>query len=99
MGYIIENQEVNSYYGRCITRQTQLMTATINLRDYFIALGDTKTIADSKVTDLSTELASSLYAYVLGNNNPITNGINNSMLPFMDAETKEFTINELIYPQ
>lgn len=97
MGYIIENQDVNAYYGRCISRQTKLMTATINFIGYFMSLGDDKPTAEEKVTNLSTEVSPSLYAYVLGNNVPLINGINNSSLPFMDANAKQFLIDELNY--
>lgn len=90
-----DNENVNYYISRCYNREFTLNSATMNFIDYFINLGDDKNTAETKVTDLSTEVAAYLYAYVLGNKIPLINAINNSTLPFMDVDAKTFLINEL----
>lgn len=90
-----EDDTVNLYCGRCDLRQLQLLTATMNFVEYFINLGDDQPTAESKVSQVSTECASFLYAYVLGNKAPLLESINNSTLPFMDAPAKQFLIDAL----
>lgn len=90
-----DNDEVVFYGARCDLRETKIMTATMSFVNYFIGLGDDKELAESKVTQVSTEVASYLYAYVLGNKIPLIDGINNSTLPFMDANAKAELISYL----
>lgn len=93
---IIETVEVySSYESRCSIRNKRLYNATMDFVKYFIDLGDDKPTAEAKVSELSTEVAAYLYAYVLGNKTPLVNGINNSSLPFMDAAAKQKLINDL----
>lgn len=95
MPYIIEDPTTNAYYSRCIARQTQLMEATMKFVEYFEALGDDKPTAEQKVSEVSTEVAVYLYAYVLGNKTPLLNMINASVLPFMDQAAKTYLIEQL----
>lgn len=91
----IDRQDIPAYAERCNTRQDTLIIATMNFVQYFIGLGDDKPTAESKVSQLSTEVASYLYAYVLGNKQPLIDGITNSNLPFMDAAAKQKLISDL----
>lgn len=91
----IDRQDIPAYAERCTQRQDQLIIATMNFVQYFIGLGDDKPMADWKVSTLSTEVAAYLYAYVLGNKQPLIDGINASMLPFMDANAKAELIGNL----
>lgn len=84
-----------AYNARCNARQFKLLNATMNFVEYFISLGDDKTTAETKVSEVSTEVAEYLYAYVLGNKAPLINGIHTSTLPFMDAAAKDSLINDL----
>ena len=95
MPYFIEDQTTNAYNSRCLVRQTQLMQATMDFVQYFMNLGDDKPTADQKVSDVSTEVAIYLYAYVLGNKTPLLDMINASVLPFMDQTAKDFLIQQL----
>lgn len=91
----IDRQDIPAYADRCSKRQDQLITATMNFVQYFIGLGDDKSIAETKVSELSTEVAAYLYAYVLGNKVPLINSIHTSTLPFMDEAAKNSLINDL----
>jgi hypothetical protein len=88
-------REYSDYSQRCDLRQKTIYISTMNFVDYFIALGDDKPTADSKVSELSTEVATYLYAYVLGNISPLIDSINSSTLPFMDSAAKTFLITSL----
>jgi hypothetical protein len=61
----------------------------------FMAKGDEKSVAEQKVSDISTEISAFLYVYTLGNKQPLINSINGSVLPFMDAEAKAALIGFL----
>lgn len=91
----IDRQDIPAYADRCSKRQDQLIIATMNFVQYFIGLGDDQSTAETKVSQLSTEVAAYLYAYVLGNKTPLINGINNSSLSFMDQAAKDYLINQL----
>ena len=93
--YTTEEREYAAYDGRCEKRQKTLYIATMNFVKYFMELGDTQTTAESKVSQVSTESASYLYAYVLGNKDPLIASINNSTLSFMDDEAKSKLIGDL----
>lgn len=88
-------REYSDYSQRCDFRQKTIYIATMNFVDYFIELGDDKPTAESKVSQLSTEVATFLYAFVLGNKNPLIDYINSSTLPFMDADAKNKIISDL----
>lgn len=92
---ILPDDIANSYSMRCGSRENILIQATMNFVQYFIALGDDKPTAESKVSGLSTEVAAYLYAYVLGNKQPLLDSINNSTLPYMDSAAKEYLITQL----
>jgi hypothetical protein len=92
---IFDNRNYAEYDGRCSTRQGQLMIATMNFVQYFVDLGDDKPTAEAKVSQVSTETAAYLYAYVLGNKTPLIDNINLSTLPFMDAAAKAKLIGDL----
>ena len=83
------------YYKRSSFREVTLMKATMEFVLYFISLGDSKEVADDKVSQISTEVAALLYVYTLGNVQPLFNGINASTLPFMTAEAKAKLIGDL----
>lgn len=94
-----------SYYQRCDDREITLMTATMNFVGYFILLdnsGDNdptkKTNAEIKVAQVSTEVAPYLYAYRLGNKQPLIDAINNidiAVMPFMNASAKSKLTTDL----
>jgi hypothetical protein len=96
MIYLIDRQDIHEYSKRCNYRQSVLIESTANFILYFIELGDSKEEAEFKVTQLSTECASYLYAYVLGNTNSLINCINESKLPFMDSYAKEKITTDLL---
>jgi hypothetical protein len=83
------------YMNRVREREFTLGKATMNFVGYFMGLGDDQATAEQKVTDLSTEVASLLYVYTLGNVQPLIDAINASALPFMDAAAKAFLVGEL----
>lgn len=85
----------SSYESRCYARNKILSVATMNFVQYFVDSGDDKPTAESKVSQISTEVAAYLYAYVLGNKQPLIDGINNSALPFMDAAAKAKLVGDL----
>jgi len=91
----IDRQDIPAYADRCDKRQDQLIIATMNFVQYFIGLGDDKPTAETKVSELSTEVAAYLYAYVLGNKIPLINGVNSSALPFMDQAAKDYLTTQL----
>jgi len=91
----IDRQDIPAYADRCDKRQDQLIIATMNFVQYFIGLGDDQSTAEWKVSTLSTEVATFLYAYVLGNKQPIIDSINASMLPFMDQAAKDYLTSQL----
>lgn len=91
----IDRLDIPAYAERCNQRQDILITATMNFVKYFMDLGDDKPTADAKVSELSTEIAAYLYAYVLGNKIPLIDSINLSALPFMDPAAKDYLINQL----
>jgi hypothetical protein len=92
---IFTDRTYAGYQQRCEDRQSQLYTATMNFVQYFMNLGDDQATADGKVSELSTEIAAYLYAYVLGNKQPIIDGVNASTLPFMNQAAKDSLINDL----
>ena len=86
------------YIGRSKGREKHLHRSTLEMVGYFMqTLGDSEEDANAKVTELSTELAPALFPYVLGNKQPLLDGINASALPYMDANAKVFIINSLNY--
>lgn len=91
-----ENPIVDAYMTRNMSREIMLNTATMNFIQYFIDLGDDPVTAEAKVTELSSEVAAYLYAYVLGNKLPLIDGIALSTLPFMDQAAKDYLISQLI---
>lgn len=91
----IDRQDIPAYAARCSQRQDVLIEATMNFVKYFVDLGDDQGTAETKVSELSTEVAAYLYAYVLGNKLPLLGGINASTLTFMDAAAKTYLIEQL----
>lgn len=85
-----------TYKERNIQRETLLNEATMALVKHFMGLGDTKTIADQKVSQLSTEVALYIYPYVLGNME-LVQQIEASELSFMDDAAKAVVTNILDY--
>jgi hypothetical protein len=97
MSSILKDDDVTlAYSSRCSARQFQLMMSTMNFVEYFVKLGDDQSTAEAKVTEVSTEVAAYLYAYVLGNKQPLIDGIDSSTLPFMDANAKSQLIQDLL---
>jgi hypothetical protein len=84
------------YSERNLQRQTLMENATMALVAHFMGLGDDKTTADDKVTQLSTEVAVWIYPYVLGNMKLIEE-VNASQLSFMDAAAKAVIVDILDY--
>lgn len=84
-----------SYAERNAMRQTKMNEATMAFVQYFVDLGDDLPTAESKVAQLSTEVAAYLYPYVLGNTQPLIDGINASTLPHMDQAAKDKIIGDL----
>ena len=79
------------YDVRSSLREKKLMKATIDFVGYFMSLGGDKLTADTKVSQVSTEISQYLYVYTLGNSAPLISSINNIdelVYPFMDAAAK-----------
>lgn len=85
---------LGTYEERNLMRVTKLNQSTLALIAYFMGLGDDQLTAETKATDLSTEVAAYLYAYTLGNMALLAQ-IDASALPYMDAAAKAFLINAL----
>jgi len=93
------------YDKRCDDREVKLMEATMGFVAYFISLdasADTDLVkltnVNAKVTQVSTAVAHLLYAYRLGNTQPLIDSISlidEVTYPYMDAAAKAFLINEL----
>jgi hypothetical protein len=86
---------ITSYSSRNLARGAKLENATMYFMQYFIDLGDDLSTSQSKVTQLSTEVAMWLYPYVLGNIQPLIDAVNSSSLPFMDSSAKNRLIELL----
>jgi len=95
MIYPIDRQDIPAYAERCTQRQNKLIEVTMNFVKYFMELGDDRVASETKVSEVSTEVAPYLYAYVFGNKTPLLDTINLCKLPFMDVTTKEFLIEQL----
>jgi hypothetical protein len=93
--YTTDEREYAAYDERCEQRKKTLYVATMKFVSYFIALGDDLAGAQAKVAQVSTEVNSTLYGYVLGNTQPLIDGINNSNLPFMDSAAKAKLVGDL----
>jgi hypothetical protein len=90
------DQRLYSEYAlRCDNRQKTIFMSSMESVVYFMGLGDDKPTAENKVSQLSTEVAPLLYAYVLGNEQPLRDAINASTLPFMDAAAKAAIVGYL----
>ena len=85
-----------TYAERNARRQQTLEEATMNFVAYFMGLGDTKAVAESKVAAVSTEVAAYLYPYILGNTQPLIDSINASALSHMDAAAKAKLTGDLL---
>lgn len=97
MGKVFKRTEIElaKYDSRNEKREMTLMTATINLTGYFMALGDDEATAKDKVTQLSTESAHLIYIYRLGNTQPLIDACNASVLAFMDQPAKDYIVGQL----
>jgi hypothetical protein len=87
----LESDATGGYSSRTRNRELTLMKATMSFVGYFMGLGDDQTTAESKVSDVSTEVAQFLYVYTLGNTQPLIDAINNIdevAFPYMDAAAK-----------
>ena len=83
------------YMNRVRNREFTLGKATMNFVAYFMGLGDDQTTAESKVSQVSTEVAALLYVYTLGNTQPLLDAIQASTLPHMDQAAKDKLIGDL----
>lgn len=83
------------YELRTEERERVLMLATMDFVAYFMGLGDDQATAESKVSQVSTEVASLLYVYTLGNTQPLLDAIQASTLPHMDQAAKDKLIGDL----
>jgi hypothetical protein len=92
---VIPSPITADYMSRTDRRQQVLMTATMNFVAYFMGLGDDQTTAESKVSQVSTEVAALLYVYTLGNTQPLLDAIQASTLPHMDQAAKDKLIGDL----
>lgn len=85
----------SSYSERNLLRHQLIEESTMNFVQYFIDLGDDTPTANSKVSELSTEVAQYIYIYILGNTQPLIDSINSSSLSFMDANAKLKIVGDL----
>ena len=85
----------NTYEERNLIRQKTLNEATMQFVAYFIGLGDDLQTAENKVSQLSNEVASFIYPFILGNTQRLKDEINASSLPFMDQGAKDAIIGFL----
>lgn len=92
---LTNDKAYSAYQLRTAAREKQIFVATMEFVAYFMSLGDDQATAEDKVTQLSTEAASLLYVYTLGNTQPLIDAINASTLPFMDSTAKTFIIDKL----
>jgi hypothetical protein len=63
-----------------------------------MGLGDDQVTAETKVGQVSSEVAALLYVYTLGNTQPLIDAINNiddTVLTFMDAAAKAYIVGQL----
>jgi len=86
---------IAKYDMRTSDREKTLMKGTMTFIEYFISIGNTKSEAELKVSQVSTDVAPFLYAYTLGNKQPLIDAIQNCNLEHMTQEAKDFLINEL----
>jgi hypothetical protein len=83
------------YELRTEERERVLMLATMDFVAYFMGLGDDQATAESKVSQVSTDVAALLYVYTLGNTQPLLDAIQASTLPHMDQAAKDKLIGDL----
>jgi hypothetical protein len=96
MKVFTKDQElIANYYNRTDKREETLMSATMNMIAYFMGTGDSQVNAETKVSQLSTEVAPLLYVFTLGNVQPLKDAINASTLPFMNQAAKDYIIAQL----
>lgn len=87
-----------SYKMRTEAREKTLLDATMGFVAYFMGLGDDQVTAETKVGQVSSEVAALLYVYTLGNTQPLIDAINNiddAVLTFMDAAAKAYIVGQL----
>jgi hypothetical protein len=84
-----------SYKTRNEQRTQTLNNATMNFVAYFMGLGDDQATAESKVGQVSDEVAVHLFPYTLGRTQPLLDAIQASTLPFMDQAAKDKLIGDL----
>lgn len=87
------------YKKRTDAREWTLLKATSNFKEFFISLGDFEDVAKDKVTQISSEVAPMLYAYVLGNRQPLIDKIDSSELVFMTQDAKNYLTSQLLENQ
>jgi hypothetical protein len=95
----MENLELSTTYEmRNEIRQMKLNSATMNQIEWFIInQGIDPETARNQMRELSSEVATWLYPYVMGNTSPLINAIEISELSFMSQEAKEYLVNNLIF--
>jgi len=89
---------VAKYVQRNKAREKTLLTATMNFVGYFMGLGDDQLTANGKVQQLSADNAALIYLYIMGNTQPLIDGVNASALTFMDAPAKAYITAQLAPP-
>lgn len=88
-----------NYTERNAKRSRTLEEATMEFVKFFMGKGDDLATAQGKVAQVSTEVAAFLYPFILGNTQPLIDGIQASTLPHMDQEAKDKLIGDLTNPQ
>jgi hypothetical protein len=84
-----------TYNQRNVARQQKLEEATQSFLQYLIDEGSTEIIAKRQINSLSNELSSYLFIYILGNKQPLINGVESSRQEFMDDGAKNYAIQLL----
>jgi len=84
-----------TYNQRNLSRQQQLEEATQSFLEYLIDEGSSEIIAKRQINSLSNELSSYLFIYILGNKQPLINGVESSRQEFMDEGAKNYAIQLL----
>lgn len=92
---LTNDKTYSAYQLRIGKREKQLFIATMEFVAYFMSIGDDQATAESKVGQVSDEVAATLYAYVLGRTQPLIDALNASTLPFMDAAAKAKIVGDL----
>lgn len=86
--FLQSEKHIAKYYKEISLREKVLVDARISFVLYFIGLGDDQSTAEDKVSQISDEVSGLLHSYVMGDTQPLIDGVNASSISHMDSAAK-----------